>query len=97
LESFLQLLKYLAIQRWGHSEGTGWEAVATGQPHEWVYRGQILPTDHLVTVEAVVTSIDEEQKLLKADGFLSVDGRVIYGMKDFTVRRQRIAVGAAFR
>lgn len=54
--------------------------------HEWVYRGQVIPRDSLVTVEAVITACDDEQLLLTADGFLSVDGRVIYGMKNFTVR-----------
>jgi 3-hydroxymyristoyl/3-hydroxydecanoyl-(acyl carrier protein) dehydratase len=89
LESFLQLLKFLAIERWGHTEGTQRAAVAVGETHEWVYRGQIIPTDKLVTVEAVVTGVDDKARLLRADGFLSVDGRVIYGMKNFTIREQR--------
>jgi acyl transferase domain-containing protein/3-hydroxymyristoyl/3-hydroxydecanoyl-(acyl carrier protein) dehydratase len=89
LESLLQLLKFLAIQRWGHSEKTHWEAVAMGVPHEWTYRGQVVPNDRLVTVEAVVTAVDDVEHLLTADGFLSVDGRVIYGMKQFTVRERR--------
>ena len=89
LESFLQLLKYMAVERWEHTDGARWEAVAIDQPHEWVYRGQIIPVDHLVTVEAVVTAIDDETQMITADGFLSVDGRVIYGMKKFTVRAQK--------
>ncbi len=89
LESFLQLLKFLAIERWGHTDGTRWEAVAIGEPHEWVYRGQIIPNDTLVTIEALVTAVDESARMLTADGLLSVDGRVIYGMKHFTVRAQR--------
>ena len=52
-----------------------------------VYRGQILPKDEWVTVEAVVTAVDDAAHTLTADGFLSVDGRVIYGMKHFTVRQ----------
>lgn len=89
LESMLQLLKFVAIQRWGTSPGERWEAVAVPEPHEWVYRGQIIPTDQQVSVEACVTAVDDDQKLLTADGFLSVDGRVIYGMKHFTVRARR--------
>ncbi len=85
LESYLQLLKYMACQRWGRAEGR-WEAVAVGAKHEWVYRGQIVPGQKLVTVEAVVTRVDEARRMLVADGFLSVDGRVIYAMKNFTVR-----------
>jgi 3-hydroxymyristoyl/3-hydroxydecanoyl-(acyl carrier protein) dehydratase len=89
LESFLQLLKFLAVERWGETPGARWEAVAVGQPHEWIYRGQVIPADKLVTVEAVVTAVDETARQITADGFLSVDGRVIYGMKNFTVREQR--------
>ena len=42
--------------------------------------------DKEVTVEAVITSFDDDKKLLKADGFLHVDGRTIYGMKEFSLR-----------
>ena len=86
LESFLQLLKFLAIERWGRNDGRRWEAVAMNAPHEWIYRGQIIPADRWVTVEAVVTAVDPAERRLTADGFLSVDGRVIYGMKKFSVR-----------
>lgn len=86
LESYLQLLKVVAVERWGVTEGMRLETIACGEKHEWVYRGQIIPTDAEVTVEAVITSIDDEKKLLKADGFLHVDGRTIYGMKDFSLR-----------
>ena len=48
----------------------------------------MVPGDREVTVEAVVTAVDESRRLLRADGYLSVDGRVIYGMKDFTVRHR---------
>ncbi|MSQ52006.1 MAG: hypothetical protein EXR28_08970 [Betaproteobacteria bacterium] len=88
LESFLQLLKFMAAERWGAPEGAHCEAVAMDQKHEWTYRGQIIPTDSEVTVEALVTAIDEHQRLLRADGYLSVDGRVIYAMKDFAVRKR---------
>jgi acyl transferase domain-containing protein/3-hydroxymyristoyl/3-hydroxydecanoyl-(acyl carrier protein) dehydratase len=88
LESFLQLLKFMAIKRWGQAAGTRWEAVAVGVPHEWLYRGQVIPKDKLVTVEALVTAVDEQARQLTADGFLSVDGRTIYGMKHFTVRQR---------
>ena len=87
LESFLQLLKFIAMERWSAAPGARIEAVACGQRHEWTYRGQVIPADHEVTVEAVVTALDEAQRLLRADGFLIVDGRVIYAMKDFTVRQ----------
>lgn len=86
LESFLQLLKFLAWERWGNPGEKGWQAVALDEAHEWIYRGQVIPDNKLVTIEAVVTAVDEVSRLLTAEGFLSVDGRVIYGMKRFTVQ-----------
>ncbi len=88
LESFLQLLKVLAVERWGEIAGARLEAIATGERHEWTYRGQIIPTDREVVIEAVVTAVDDTRRLIRADGYLFVDGRTIYGMKDFTVRCQ---------
>ena len=86
LESFLQLLRFIAAERWGG--GTQFETVATGERHEWIYRGQVIPADREVMIEAIVTAVDEDRRLLRADGHLSVDGRVIYGMKEFTLRRK---------
>ena len=86
LESFLQLLKVVAVERWGAGVGKRLETIACGEKHEWVYRGQIIPPDEQVVVDAVITHIDDDARLFKADGFLSVDGRTIYGMKDFSLR-----------
>jgi PfaB family protein len=89
LESFMQLLKVFAWERWQDELETGlfaFESMALNQVHEWVYRGQILPVDDKVTVQAVITEIDDQSKILKADGFLTVDGRIIYQMKDFALR-----------
>ena len=77
-------LRFIACERWGAGRC---ESVATGERHEWIYRGQVIPADREVTVEAIVTAVDEDRRLLRADGYLSVDGRVIYGMKDFTLRQ----------
>ena len=46
-------------------------------------------TNQVMTVEAVVTAADDQRKLLRVDGFLLVDGRVIYAMKNFTVCQTR--------
>jgi acyl transferase domain-containing protein/3-hydroxymyristoyl/3-hydroxydecanoyl-(acyl carrier protein) dehydratase len=83
LESFLQLLRAVARDRWGDVPT---HTVAIGKPHTWVYRGQVIPTDALVTVQAEITAVDDDARLLTADGFLSVDGRVIYQMTDFTLQ-----------
>ena len=85
LESFLQLLKYVSWKRYGAAPASGWQAMALNRPHEWTYRGQVLPTDREVTVVLEVTKADDAKRVLTADGFLIVDGRIIYQMKDFTL------------
>ena len=47
--------QFIAIERWGATAKSVCEAVALNEKHEWIYRGQIIPTDREVTVEAVVT------------------------------------------
>jgi len=89
LESFMQLLKAFAWERWQGELRIGdfsFDSMALQQVHQWVYRGQILPIDEKVTVQAVITEIDDESKTIKADGFLTVDGRIIYQMKNFALR-----------
>ena len=89
LESFMQLLKCFAIHRWGKQLANTpchYQAMAVGQKHTWSYRGQVIPKDKLVTVDACITKIDDATHTITADGFLVVDGRLIYSMKDFALR-----------
>jgi 3-hydroxymyristoyl/3-hydroxydecanoyl-(acyl carrier protein) dehydratase len=88
LESFLQLLKFAAVERWGWREGDILSSVALKHRHNWLYRGQIIPLDSRVTVEAWITGVDDRERLLTAEGYLSVDGRLIYRMNDFTVKME---------
>ena len=88
LESFVQLMKVAAHRRWGASvqaEDVQFQTLAVGEKHSWIYRGQIIPSDSRVTIDAAITEIDDARKLMRADGFLTVDGRVIYQMKDFAI------------
>ena len=85
LESFLQLLKIFAMRRWQPSETVLFETPVCGETHHWTYRGQIIPSDQQVTVEATITALDDAKRQLYADGFLIVDGRVIYQMSGFTL------------
>jgi 3-hydroxymyristoyl/3-hydroxydecanoyl-(acyl carrier protein) dehydratase len=84
LESFLQLLKYVAWKKWSVPT-SGWQTVALNAPHAWIYRGQVLPSDREVMVVLEVTAEDRDRRTLAADGFLVVDGRIIYQMTDFTL------------
>ena len=86
LEAFLQLLKVAAVKRWGWRDGDRFETMALNKLHEWTYRGQVIPTDKHVTVQAEITAIDDAQRFLEAEGFLTVDGRIIYEMKRFTLK-----------
>ena len=60
--------------------------MALGREQRWTYRGQVIPEDESVTVEAELKAIDEDERLLTFDGWLSVDGRIIYQMTDFTLQ-----------
>ncbi len=83
LEAFLQLLKVFAADCWPDA-GPGFVPVGA-PPHRWTYRGQVLPQDREVVVEAIVTARDDRARQLTADGLLLVDGRVIYKMSRFTL------------
>ncbi len=84
LESFLQLLKFAAWKRWG-DPARPWQTVSLRTPHSWVYRGQVLPSDEKVTVVLEIVGVDDHNHRLTANGFLTVDGRVIYQMTDFSL------------
>ncbi|MGD9642349.1 MAG: beta-ketoacyl synthase N-terminal-like domain-containing protein [Elusimicrobiales bacterium] len=87
LESFVNLMKAAALRRWPDlPKDARFEAMTLGLRHQWIYRGQISPRNKLVMVEAYITADDDATKTIKADGFLIVDGLVIYQMKDFSVR-----------
>ena len=53
--------------------------------HRWTYRGQIIPGCERVEVFASITEVDDARRHVRADGFLTVDGRTIYTMNDFSL------------
>ena len=87
IEAFMQLLKFIALDRWPDLASRCRFSLVTGARHAWTYRGQVIPGNQKVIVEAIVTQIDESPyPLIMADGFLSVDGLTIYEMKQFGIR-----------
>jgi 3-hydroxymyristoyl/3-hydroxydecanoyl-(acyl carrier protein) dehydratase len=87
IESFIQLLKFAALQRWPRLEISHRFGLLTGSQHTWIYRGQIIPENKTVTVDAVITEIqDEPEPSIKADGYLAVDGLYIYKMENFGIK-----------
>ena len=86
LEGFLQLLKYAAAERWRAGQRPRFEVLAPGEEHAWVYRGQVIPRDARVTIDMYVSAVDDDRRTMRADGYLEVDGRVIYQMNGFEIR-----------
>jgi 3-hydroxymyristoyl/3-hydroxydecanoyl-(acyl carrier protein) dehydratase len=82
LEALLQLLKVFAVERFGADT---FASPDLGVPHRWIYRGQVIPTDRQVSVQAWITALDAQRGTLQADGVLAVDGRVIYQMNGFSL------------
>jgi acyl transferase domain-containing protein/3-hydroxymyristoyl/3-hydroxydecanoyl-(acyl carrier protein) dehydratase len=64
------------------------ESLATGAPLTWKYRGQVVPKNTLIQVEAEVTDIvrDERGVTVVGDGALWVDGLRIYLAKGLAIR-----------
>lgn len=95
LEAFLQLLKIAAIERWGEEIGATHEfpPIFRDEEHVWKYRGQVLPGNREITAEAVITSADDENHILRGEGFLIVDGLIIYEMKNFGIRAEPVGGG----
>jgi len=87
IESFIQLMKFAALDRFGNLADTHRIDFVTGAEHQWLYRGQVIPRNKKVEVTALVTSVTEgETPTLFADGYLTVDGILIYQMKNFGIR-----------
>jgi len=87
IESFLQVIKFMALDRWKHLEDSHRFELITSEPHHWTYRGQVIPDNKKVEVEAVVTKIiDNPVPSIYANGFLKVDGLYIYQMENFGFR-----------
>ncbi len=84
IESFLQLMKEAALRRWPEFGASHRFEMSEGQTHRWIYRGQVIPTNQTVQVDACITEIGEgRQPHLTADGSLQVDGIDIYKMEGF--------------
>ncbi len=87
IESFLQLLKWVAIQRWPKLRTTHRFEFQTDTRHQWTYRGQITPSCQKVEIEAVITKVEEiSEPVIWADGLLKVDGLCIYKMGNYGLK-----------
>ena len=73
------------VEGWNLDETAEFQTVPSEARHRWGYRGQIVPGCQRVEVCASITAVDDQERTLMADGFLSVDGRTIYSMNDFSL------------
>lgn len=85
LEAFLQVGRGLAARRWPDTRHFPYVLPVPGTMHEWVYRGQVTPTQHEVLVRASETTRDDDRRRLTLAGLLYVDGLPIYQMNAFTL------------
>jgi 3-hydroxymyristoyl/3-hydroxydecanoyl-(acyl carrier protein) dehydratase len=84
IESFLQLVKYMAIERWRDLQERYRFVPVADCPHRWIYRGQVLPHNKRIDVEADVCHLAESpHPQIRANGLLKVDGVYIYQMENF--------------
>ncbi|MEE8432289.1 MAG: hypothetical protein V3S16_13660, partial [Candidatus Desulfatibia sp.] len=87
IESFLQLVKFMALDRWKELAGSHRFELISDDPHNWTYRGQVVPENKKVEVEATVTKIiDSQFPGIYANGFMKVYGLYIYQMENFGFR-----------
>ena len=86
LEAFIQVLKVAATERWGSGACQKLESLAVGNEHEWIYRGQLIPANKEMRVDVSVKSYDDSKSQIVADGYLSVDGKCVYQIKNFALK-----------
>ncbi len=96
LESFIQLLKHVCLDRWPHLHETHRFEFVLDNEHEWIYRGQVVPQNKQVVVDADIIAVEETPfPAVYANGFLKVDGLFIYEMKNFGLRLVPLKNGRA--
>ncbi|MEE8408441.1 MAG: 1-acyl-sn-glycerol-3-phosphate acyltransferase [Myxococcota bacterium] len=82
LEALLQLLQFYMLEAGMQAgvERPRFEPVALDMPLTWKYRGQVVPTNGLIstTIDIVETGRDERGPYAVAEGSLWVDGKRIY-------------------
>jgi len=90
VEALIQLLQLHMLDR-GLGDGIPnprFEPIGLGQPTTWHYRGQVLPTNRVITttLEIVQQDRDERGAFAVADGSLWVDGKRIYEVRGLKMR-----------
>ncbi len=87
IESFIQLIRFFMLKKFNIQPEQYQARLPMNLPHEWIYRGQIIPANKEITVHAHIRHArqNEDVFFVQADGALCVDGICIYEMKDFSL------------
>ena len=90
IESMAQLLKIFALERWPNLKNSKdpaaqFQCPAPGVEMRWSYRGQVIPSNDRVSVQIHLSKIDSANATLFADGYLAVDGRIIYSVENLSL------------
>jgi len=85
VESFLQLLRFFLIRKFNIPAQEYTAQITPDHSHEWIYRGQIIPSNKTIEVHAHIkeASVHSNRYTITADGCLTVDNICIYEMKNF--------------
>ncbi len=93
LDAMGQLLQLYCIET-GVGAGVAdpvFEPVMAGRRAVWKFRGQVLPTDTTITIEAEILEVGDD--FVRAQAWLWVDGRRIYHAPELAVRIVTAAPG----
>ena len=87
VESFIQMLRFFLLEKFTIDPSNVDVVMTPGHAHEWIYRGQIIPKNKQITIQAHIKSCSQEEDSYSvvADGALTVDNICIYEMIDFSI------------
>lgn len=90
IEAMIQLLQFYMMETGMHEgvQSPRFEPIQTGRPMTWKYRGQVVPSNKLIstTVEVTETGTDDLGPYAVCTASLWVDGRRIYEAENLGMR-----------
>ena len=90
IEAMIQALQLAMIESGLGQDLTEprFESLATDRPLTWKYRGQVMPSNRLITTEIELTEVSEDERgvYALADAWLWVDGKRIYSATNLGMR-----------
>ncbi len=87
IESFLQMIRFFLLKKYNIPAREYETKMSPGHTHEWIYRGQIIPSNKRIQIHAHIkdATLENDDYSVIADGALIVDGICIYEMKNFNL------------